>query len=199
MPSIPGTVDELTAGWFSEVLDAHITGADLLDAHSGTTGRALVRLTGDSAVPETVFVKLQPFEPRQREFLRMTGLGVAEAKLYAAAGNELPVRIPGVLYTDFDDADSFIMVLEDLVAAGCRFPSPDDPDVIKVAESLMDELALLHASYWEQELPWLGRHAVSSSASKEQGKRAAGGAAIVQSAIDQFADDLPPEFRQLGE
>jgi aminoglycoside phosphotransferase (APT) family kinase protein len=40
---------------------------------------------------------------------------------------------------------------------------------------------------------------VSSSATKDQGKRAAGGAAIVQSAIDQFADDLPPEFRQLGE
>jgi hypothetical protein len=199
MPSIPGTVDELTARWFSEVLDARIATAEVLDAHSGTTGRALVRLTGDSAVPDTVFVKLQPFEPRQREFLRMIGLGVAEAKLYAAAGNELPVRIPRVLYADSDDADSFIMVLEDLAAAGCRFPGPDDPDVLKVAESLMDELALLHASYWEQELPWLGRHAVSSSATKDQGKRAAGGAAIVQSAIDQFADDLPPEFRQLGE
>jgi aminoglycoside phosphotransferase (APT) family kinase protein len=199
MPSIPGTVDELTPGWFSEVLDARISTVDVLDAHSGTTGRALVRLSGDSAVPDTVFVKLAPFEPRQREFLRMIGLGVAEAKLYAAVGNELPVRVPRVLHADCDDADSFIMVLEDLGASGCRFPSPDDADVLKVAESLMDELAVLHATYWEQDLPWLGSHAVSSSASKDQGKRAAGGAAIVQSALDQFADDLPPEFRQLGE
>lgn len=199
MPSIPGTVDELTPGWFSEVLDARISTVDVLDAHSGTTGRALVRLSGDSAVPDTVFVKLAPFEPRQREFLRMIGLGVAEAKLYAAVGNELPVRVPRVLHADCDDADSFIMVLEDLGASGCRFPSPDDADVLNVAESLMDELGVLHATYWEQDLPWLGSHAVSSSASKDQGKRAAGGAAIVQSALDQFAGDLPPEFRQLGE
>ena len=51
----------------------------------------------------------------------------------------------------------------------------------------------------EQDLPWLGSHAVSSSATKDQGKRAAGGAAIVQSALDQFANDLPPEFRELDE
>ena len=34
------------------------------------------------------------------------------------------------------------MVLEDLDAAGCRFAKPDDDDVLAVAESLVDELAI---------------------------------------------------------
>jgi Phosphotransferase enzyme family len=101
------------------------------------------------------------------------------------------------LYDD-DDA-SFVMVLEDLSASGCRFPKPDDADVLDVAVSLVDELAKLHAAYWGQELPWLGRHALSSGGGANQQKRMAGGAALVQSALDQFAPDMPAVFRQLGE
>ena len=76
---------------------------------------------------------------------------------------------------------------------------PDDDDVLAVAESLMDELATLHATYWGQDLPWLGTHALSPGDSPEAQERMAMGATIVQSALDQFADELPPEFRRLGE
>jgi hypothetical protein len=68
-----------------------------------------------------------------------------------------------------------------------------------VAESLVDELAALHAEFWGQELPWLGTHALSPGDGPEAEQRMAMGAGIVQSAIDQFADELPPEFQQLGE
>jgi aminoglycoside phosphotransferase (APT) family kinase protein len=198
--AIPSSVDELTPAWFSEVLDADIAAVDVLDAHSGTTGRAKVRLDSGGAVPDTLFVKLQPFDAPQRDFLRMIGLGVAEARLYAAVGHELPVRTPRVWHSSFDDADgSFIMVLEDLEAAGCRFASPDDDDVLDVAASLVEELALLHATYWGQELRWLGVHSLSPGDSKEGRDRMAMGASILQSAVDQFADDLPPAFRELGE
>jgi hypothetical protein len=198
--SIPSSVDELTPSWFSGVLAAEVRGVEVVDAHSGTTGRALLQLESDGSVPERLFVKLQPFEASQREFLRMVGLGVAEARFYAAVGDGLPVRVPQVWHAEFDEADdSFVMVLEDLTASGCRFPRPDDDDVLEVARSLVDELALLHAAYWGQDLPWLGRHAVSSGGGAQAEQRMAGGARIVQSALDQFADDLPPAFRELGE
>jgi hypothetical protein len=199
--AIPATTDELTPAWFSEVLDGDVTGVERLDAHSGTTGRAVVRLTSDDDVPDTVFVKLQPFTPERREFLRMVGLGVAEAKLYAAVGNDLPVRSPHCWHADFDDADgSFVMVLEDLAAAGCRFPTADDEHILEIAESLMDELAVLHAAFWDQELPWLGRHALSGGVADDDEQRAlmAGGAALVEMAVDQFAADLPPAFTELA-
>jgi hypothetical protein len=76
---------------------------------------------------------------------------------------------------------------------------PDDDDVLAVAESLVDELAILHAAYWGQPLDWLGRHAVTSGGKTEAQKRMAGGAALVRSAVDQFANDLPTEFQRMAE
>jgi hypothetical protein len=196
--AIPSRVDELTPAWFSEVLDADVAAVEVIDAHSGTTGRALVRLTGTGDVPDTLFVKLQPFPTEQQEFIRQVGLGVAEARLYASVGDELPVRIPRVWHAAYDESDgSFIMVLEDLLAAGCRFPRPTDDDVLDVATSTVEELASLHAAYWEKELPWLksaapGREERSAKAHRR-------GAKFIQMALDQFADEMPPAFRQLGE
>src|ERR1700761_7415647 len=92
--SIPADVTELTPEWFSQVLGTTVTAVDVIDAHSGTTGRALVRLTAKGALPDTLFVKLQPFTHDQRELIRQVGLGFAEARVYANVGGELPVRVP---------------------------------------------------------------------------------------------------------
>lgn len=73
-------------------------------------------------------MKLQPFAAEQREFLAMTGLGVAEARSYAAVGSDLPVRVPRPFSVAFDDADgSFIMVLEDLHPPAAGSPSRATP------------------------------------------------------------------------
>ena len=122
----------------------------------GTTGRARVALSSSADLPDTVFVKLQPFAAEQRKFLRQIGLGVAEARFYATVGNDFPVRAPRVWHADHDDSDgSFVMVLEDLQASGCRFITPADGDILEVASSLVDELAVLHASCRNKDLTWL--------------------------------------------
>jgi aminoglycoside phosphotransferase (APT) family kinase protein len=197
--SIPFRIEELTPGWFSEVLGSPVIGVEVHDAHSGTTGRARIGLTGASDLPATVFVKLQPFTEEQRKFLRQIGLGVAEARLYANVGKELPVRVPQVYHTDFDGDDgSFVMVLEDLQAAGCVFPSPSDDDIQAVAVSLMDELATLHAAFLGGDLAWLPtpsgmkRKPVDSEMANRR-------AQFIVSALDQFAEDMPSVFRRLGE
>lgn len=198
--TIPASVDDVTPAWLSEALDADVSAVEVLDAHSGTTGRAKVRLTSSDDVPDTMFVKLRPFDDEQAEFLKLTGLGVAEAVFYAAVGDDLPVRSPRCFHADHrEDDDAFVMVLEDLDAAGCRFASADDDDVLAVAESLVDELAVLHARFRGDELGWLGGHALTPGDSDVARERMAMGALIVQSAIDQFADDLPAEFRRLGD
>ena len=200
MTPIPASVDDLTSEWFSEALAVDVTGFEVVKAHSGTTGRARVRLHSDGAVPETLFLKLQPFDPQQREYVRMVGMGVAEASLYAEAGHDLPVRIPQVWHSAFDEADgSFVMVLEDLTASGCRFPTVDDDGVVGVAESLMDESAKLHARYWGQDLPWVRSRALGSGNEPHQQARLGRLSQIVQVAIDRFAADLPTQFRALAE
>ena len=201
--NIPSSVDELTPDWFSAVLDAPVDAVEVLDAHSGTTGRARVGLTvspsASSDVPDTVFVKLQPFAEEQRTFLRQIGLGVAEARLYAEVGGELPVRSPTVWHAAYDESDgSFAMVLEDLTASGCRFPTPADDDILDVAASAMDELAVLHAGFKGRDLAWLRtpKGMQRRPADTETARRRA---QFIVSALDQFADDMPSVFRRLGD
>ena len=196
---IPARLSELTAEWFSQALDCHVSAVEVIDAHSGTTGRARVRLTAGSAVPETLFVKLQPFTQDQRELLRQVGLGVAEARVYANIGGELPVRVPRVWHSAYQPADgAFVMVLEDLAASGCRFPATGDEDVLQVAHSTVEELAKLHAAYRDRKLPWL-RTAEGMRAKPDDPKVAARRSMFIKIALDKFGAEMPSVFRRLAE
>jgi Ecdysteroid kinase-like family len=196
---IPAEVADLTAEWFSQVLNTDVAAADVIDAHSGTTGRALVRLTAKGAVPDTLFVKLQPFTEDQRELIRQVGLGVAEARVYANIGGELPVRVPRVWHSAYDSADAtFVMVLEDLGASGCRFPNTGDDDILDVAGSTVEELAKLHAAYLGQDLSWLPtpegmrRKPNDPAVAKRR-------TMFIKLALDQFGAEMPPVFTRLAE
>jgi hypothetical protein len=197
--SIPASVDDLCAPWFESVLGEKVDAVKVLDAHSGTTGRACIGLTGASGIPDSVFVKLQPFSPEQRSFLRKVGLGVAEARLYEAVGNQLPVRVPRAWHAACDPAEgTFVMVLEDLAASGCRFPTPTDDGIIDVAESLMDELALLHATFRGQKLPWLIRPD-GMRRKPSDAEMAAQRTHFIKMGLDQFGAEMGPAFRALAE
>jgi len=89
------------------------------------------------------------------------------------------------------------MVLEDLDASGCRFPSPHDDDIEFRARDIVEQLAALHAQYWESprfddggDLAWL--------ASKGTGD-AGGGARFVQMAVDTLGDRLDGDFHRIAE
>lgn len=192
---IPAEVSELTPEWFSEALGTDVKSVEIVDAHSGTTGRAKVRLEGGSDVPPTLFCKLAPFDQRQRAFLRFTGIGVMEARFYAALGAQVPVRLPRCWHAAVD-GDAFIMVLEDLDSAGCTFRA--EP------QSTVEELAHLHASFWESprfatDLAWVPERAGFGQGG---GRTAAGVEAASQFtrvALDRFAHEMPPVFRAVGE
>jgi aminoglycoside phosphotransferase (APT) family kinase protein len=207
MAPIPHEVGDLSPEWFTDVLGTGVSAVDVLDSHSGTTGRARVRITGTpgGSAPETVFVKLQPFTEQQRAFLRAVGIGVSEARFYAVLGPALPVRAPTVLHAETDGQTAFVMVLEDLVASGCRFTRPSDPDIEERAASTVHELAQLHAGFWESprfaaDLAWVPDRAGFGPAGgghDEQAAQAAGH--FVRRALDRFAADMPPVFTRVGE
>ncbi len=195
-PVLPLDVDDLTAEWFGTALQRDVQTADVLDRSSGTTGRAHVRLTGAADVPPTVFVKLAPFDEHQREFVTSVGMGVAEAVFYRDLAAETPVRIPDVWFADTDD-DRYVMVLEDLVASGCRFPHPKDDDIAWRARDIVENMAVLHGHFWESprfdeggDLAWL--------APKTTGA-AGGGAKFVKMAVESVGSQLPDEFHRLAD
>ncbi len=193
---LPIDVAELTAEWFSTVLGRDVDGVELLDRSSGTTGRAHVALAGEPTVPPTVFVKLAPFDELQREFVTSVGMGVAEARFYRDLAPEIPVRLPGVWFAD-TDGDRYVMVLEDLVAGGCRFPTPKDGDIAWRARDIVEQMAALHARFWESprfdadgDLAWLVPKGTGA---------AGGGAKFVKMAVDAVGDRLPEEFHRLAD
>jgi aminoglycoside phosphotransferase (APT) family kinase protein len=193
---LPLEIDECTPAFFTDALEAGVTSATLVDRSSGTTGRARFALTGDAQVPSTVFVKLAPFDDRQRAFVNSVGMGVAEARFYRDLAFELPLRVPRAYFAD-TDGDRYVMVLEDLEANGCWFPNPTDADIGARARDIVDQLAALHAQYWESprfetdgDLAWL--------ASRQTGD-AGGGGKFVQMARDQLTDRLPGEFARIAD
>ena len=209
---IPTEVDELVPDWFTAALQTRVPGlevtsVDVVDAHSGTTGRVRVRLEyalgQPDEPPRALFVKLAPFHVRQREFVRRVGIGVSEARFYASLGSALPVRAPDVWYAGFDDEGRFVMLLEDLIDAGCSFPTPSDPDVADRARSTVEELARLHSAFWESprfsgDLGWVPERAGFGGGGGRDAGAAAAAGEFVRRAIERFADEMPAAFRRVG-
>lgn len=197
-PAIPTELADLNAGWLGAVFGAPVESVHVLDSHSGTTGRARLGVTwaqsAGQGLPPSVFVKFAPFDAEQRGFVAVNQMGVREARLYRELALELPVRVPLPWYAAFDAAGRYVMVLEDLVAAGCTFPSPRDPRVGEWTAQIVEQLARLHARFHEsprlaRDLAWLA----------ERGTGAGDfGASLVQLALERVGERLSPAFRRFA-
>jgi hypothetical protein len=213
-PRIPSEVDDLTPEWLTTVFRHHapevtVTEVSVLAAHSGTTGRVklALRFAGDrGSLPDSVFLKIAPFDPRQRAFLQRVGIGAMEARFYATLGGSVPVRTPGAWHADADENGAFVIVLEDLDAAGCSYPRPENDDIVARAESTVTELADLHAAYWcsprfaaANDLSWVPERAGFGSSGGKDPAAATGAGQFIGMALDRFADDMPPIFRRIGQ
>jgi aminoglycoside phosphotransferase (APT) family kinase protein len=197
--SIPDRPEAITSEWLSEALASslpgvEVAGVEVLDRHSGTTGRALLGLeyASGSAGPGTLFVKLRPFEEMQRQLVAATDMGRREARFYEALAAETPMRVPRAYFAAYGERPTdYIMLLEDLEAAGCRFPKDAGDDARTRGRKLIEVLARLHAHFWEDarfgsELAWL-----------PPAMRGALGATLIEQARQRFSGELPPVFSEL--
>ena len=200
---IPTEVADITSTWLEGVLQAHAPGArlraiDVIETHSGTTGRARVLLTHeDPRLPGSAFVKLAPFDVEQRAFVDQQGMGVAEARFYAEVATDVPVRHPQPLYAAHDDAGCYVMVLEDLHAVGARYPKHDDHDLPAFVERTVEAFAAVHAAFWasprfspDGDLAWV------RGASSSQSYGSAAG--LVRFAVEQLGESLPAASHELA-
>ena len=195
-PAIPVEVGDITAPWLEGVLGGSVTAIEVTDSHSGTTGRVCVNLTRtDERLPQSVFVKLAPFDSGQRRFVDQTGMGVAEARFYAEIAADVPVRHPRPWYAAHDDTGRYVMVLEDLHAAGARYPGQRDPDLPAFVENTIDSFAALHAAFWESrrfaptgDLAWVADRSADYGSAAE----------LVGFAVEQLGDRLPEKSSELA-
>lgn len=200
-PAIPVEVTDITCEWLAAALEERAPGAVLrgitiVEAHSGTTGRARVALAHDDPrLPSSIFVKLAPFDVDQRGFVTEQGMGVAEARFYSEIAPDVPVRHPRPWHASHDDDGRYVMVLEDLLGAGARYPRPDDSEIVAFAADVIDSFAALHAAFWASprfeaggDLAWVERRT-----------RGYGSAApLVEFAVGQIGERMPGAFHRLA-
>ena len=199
--AIPQTPEQIDADFVSRALADRFPGArartvSVVDAHSGTTGRARLRVDWEepASAPPALFAKLAPTDPIQQQMVVATGMGRREARFYAAVAPDVPVRVSAPYASAWtEDGSAYCMLTEDLAAAGCSFPSWQDPEVGEVAGGMMDSLARLHAGFWEsprfsQDLAWI-----------EPPMRSDFGPLLVKAAMEEHADAFPPAFHAMGE
>jgi len=195
--ALPATPEAITAGWLARVLDVPVESVEVLERHSGTTGRALLRVVWGGGVqrPGRLFAKLPPPDAVQARMVSSTDMGRREARFYAGLAPGAPVRVPRAYWSGWGTEPSgYLILLEDLAGSGCDFPRGSDPAILDYVRMLMDELARLHAHFHDWPLrfaarsPWVG-----PSMRNDWGRR------LVQVGLETFRDEASREFAQLGE
>lgn len=198
---IPDSVESITPEWLSQAVSTRFPGSiaesvDIVDAHSGTTGRVQLRARWNpkSDAPQALFGKLAPTDPTQRQMVALTDMGRREARFYAEIAEEVPVRVPRPIWSGWsdDDESQYFMLLEDLSQVDCSFPTSLGDAAQPFVEGMIDTLATLHGHYWQsprfsRDLAWI-----------EPPMRSSIGPLLVTQGMRQFGDRMPPEFRALA-
>lgn len=144
---LPRTANEIDATVLSGVIGTEVASASVLDADAGTSSRARLALTGDG-VPRTVFVKLAAQTAATRLMGELGRLGHTEVRFYSQLAPQL-TGLPTAYGAAFDAwTGRYLLVLEDLPAASCRFPDTLHPLSIGQAGLIVELLAALHATFW---------------------------------------------------
>lgn len=163
--TVPADWDGITPDWMTAALATHHPGAevdtvtvDLRD--DGTNRRARLGLRYASGTgPASVFVKAA--DPGHRELVKLTSGLYHEPRLFRSGVN-LPLDHPTVFAAAIDeDAENFILVMEDLTARGADPRDATRPLTIEQAADGVRALARMHGQFWGRrctgrpELNWL--------------------------------------------
>jgi hypothetical protein len=163
LPKLPGTgpssAAEVTADWLTAHVAESASAAvaqrvSSLDGTTGTTDRRRLAVTWNEAgraagLPENLFVKSTSLSAKNRTMVAALGMAVNEARFYNQAATELVGVAPHAWYASAGVGARFLIVLDDIVAAGGRPYALADVCDLAHAEGLIDAFAALHARFWE--------------------------------------------------
>jgi hypothetical protein len=163
MLAVPTDWSEITPAWLTSALSGHHPDAvvdtvtvDMRD--DGTNRRARLAVTytaGSGAGPATVFVKA--VDPEHKAMIKLTSGLLHEPRLFNS-NIALPLEHPMVYAAPIDeDAEEFLLVMEDLNARGADPRDATRPLTPAQAADGVRGLARMHGRYWgaRSELPEL--------------------------------------------
>jgi hypothetical protein len=159
--------DDVTVAWAQHIVSHHhpgarVSGAEVLTVDVGTTTRLRIAVDHDAlGFPRRWFVKLPSLSWKARWITALPRLLQAEARFYREVERSVPVLHPAVLAGQMRLGRGSTLVLEDVTEGGAVAGAPGDAWTGEQAGLAVDELARLHARFWEHpsltdEYSWLG-------------------------------------------
>jgi Phosphotransferase enzyme family len=197
VPSVPVDASEITPAWLSEVLGTEVAGVELLDRAVATNQRLRIGVTyaGGGDAPATLFVKLAAPDPEHRQMIGASWMGEREAQFYNDVAPSVDLRVPRSYWAATDDDGSFILLLEDLAAAGCAFSDGAWGVRADDAAGALEDLARFHARFYDPDV----RAAVAPWLATPRPRSGDGTARLLQMVLDQHGDRLTPAYVAAGE
>lgn len=160
--AIPRAITDLSPAYLSTLLGRTVTSVTRLDGDAGTSSRARLALTGDD-VPASVFVKMPAETAATRLMGELGRLADTEVRFYRELSGRL-TDVPTCHGATFDPVTGrFVLILEDLAVdtqgqpTACEFPDTLHPLNPDRAALIVELLARVHATFWEQadRYPWV--------------------------------------------
>lgn len=198
---LPADADEIDPEWLAAALQrrfpgTRVTSIEVIGQRQVTNAHATLHVTydGPTAAPTTMFCKLPPSDPHRRTAIIRTGMGEREVRFYEHLAPSLPMRVPEVLIAEERTDGSFLLILEDLDAAGCVVSAGPDGVPIDAAAQALEDLATLHLRFVDAkvratEVPWIPTTSSSSDY----------GTVMLQVGLDHHRDRLSDEFAEMAE
>ena len=162
MPSVPASASDLCPAWLSEALGCEVAGVEVLDQASATNQRLRLGLSYvvPGAGPASLFVKMPPLDAGHREMIGANGMGEREAQFYTDVAPSTELRVPRAHLAVTADNGDYVLLLEDLAAAGCQFSNGGWGVEADAAAGALEDLARFHARFGDPAVrdrvaPWL--------------------------------------------
>jgi aminoglycoside phosphotransferase (APT) family kinase protein len=155
MPRIPATAAEIDAPWLEGALrerhpQARVESVGLVHRSEVTNAHARleVRYSESAGLPDRLFAKLLPSDPRHRQAIVATNMGLREARFYESLAPLTELRVPRVFVNRYEPGNGeFVLLMEDLDEAGCTVS--DGPQSVSrdAAARALEDLAGLHVRF----------------------------------------------------
>jgi hypothetical protein len=151
---IPPSLAALDPAWFTERLDTTVTAVSLtpvaVASAAGSLARAELSYAVDGSGPRSVILKGRGDSDNQRVMESALGLSAREQLFYSRIADAIPVSVPHRYFVG-EVGSTEPLVLEDL--AHLRPGDQVAGLTLTDATRLIDDLALLHARYWDTDPP----------------------------------------------
>lgn len=149
--------EQLNEHWAQYILNRFCANATVTDVavesvNIGTTTRLRVRVEHDVAdtVPSNWFVKTPSLLLRSRLITALPRLLHKEICFYQSLAPMVPLSLPPVLAAHSRFGQGSTLVMADIAELGYRPGQPSDALSIEQAEQVVEQLARLHARFWNQ-------------------------------------------------